>query len=169
MPRSKWLPATYFFIILLRELAQFCTSFILFSTKATRQARASRFSAMTWQTKQSGSRGSMRTLMPHDLEVAGLLALMLLTDAHRSARIGPQGRMIPLDKQERTLWDRRQIDEGVALISAVLPKGSVGPYQIQAAIAAVHDEAARSEDTDGHTFSRCIASSNACPTTRWFG
>jgi predicted RNA polymerase sigma factor len=80
--------------------------------------------------------------------VAGLLSLMLLTDARRIARMGPQGEMIPLNKQDRTLWDRRQIDEGVALISAVLPKGSLGPYQVQAAIAAVHDEAVRSEDTD---------------------
>ncbi len=90
----------------------------------------------------------LRALLPDDSEAAGLLALMLLTDARRAARSGPQGEMIPLNKQDRTLWDRRQIDEGVALISAVLPKGSVGPYQIQAAIAAVHDEAVRSEDTD---------------------
>lgn len=90
----------------------------------------------------------LRALMPHDSEVAGLLALMLLTDARRDARIGPHGEVIPLDKQDRTLWDRGQIDEGVRLISAVLPKGSVGPYQVQAAIAAVHDEAVRSEDTD---------------------
>lgn len=90
----------------------------------------------------------LRALMPDGAEVAGLLALMLLTDARRSARIGPHGEAIPLDKQDRTQWDRAQIEEGVALISATLPKGAVGPYQVQAAIAAVHDEAARSEDTD---------------------
>ena len=90
----------------------------------------------------------VRTLLPEDPEVAGLLALMLLTDARRAARIGLHGEAIPLHKQERSLWDRRQIDEGVRLISSVLPKGSVGPYQVQAAIAAVHDEAVRSEDTD---------------------
>jgi RNA polymerase sigma factor (sigma-70 family) len=83
-----------------------------------------------------------------DTEVAGLLALMLLTDARRAARTGPHGELIPLAQQDRALWDRRQIAEGVALLSAALPKGSVGPYQLQAAIAAVHDEAARAEDTD---------------------
>src|SRR6516165_11332831 len=83
-----------------------------------------------------------------DNEVAGLLALMLLTDARRAARTGPDGELIPLAQQNRTLWDRQQIAEGIALLSAVLPKGSVGPYQLQAAIAAVHDEAARAEDTD---------------------
>ncbi len=83
-----------------------------------------------------------------DTEVVGLLALMLLTDARRAARTGPHGELIPLAQQDRAVWDRRQIAEGVALLSAVLPRGSVGPYQLQAAIAAVHDEAARTEDTD---------------------
>jgi RNA polymerase sigma factor (sigma-70 family) len=87
-------------------------------------------------------------LLPNDTEVAGLLALMLLTDARRLARTGAGGELIPLARQDRALWDKRQIAEGVALISATLPKGSVGPYQLQAAIAAVHDEAARAEDTD---------------------
>jgi len=87
-------------------------------------------------------------LLPDDCEVAGLLALMLLTDARRAARSGPDGELIPLTKQDRTLWDQEQIREGVALISATLPKGSVGPYQLQAAIAAVHDEAASAGDTD---------------------
>lgn len=85
---------------------------------------------------------------PDNTEVAGLLALMLLTDARRAARTGPNGELIPLAQQDRALWDRRQITEGVALLSAALPKGSVGPYQLQAAIAAVHDEAARAADTD---------------------
>jgi RNA polymerase sigma factor (sigma-70 family) len=87
-------------------------------------------------------------LQPNDTEVAGLLALMLLTDARRLARTSTGGELIPLAQQDRALWDRQQIEEGVALISATLPKGSVGPYQLQAAIAAVHDEAARAEDTD---------------------
>jgi RNA polymerase sigma factor (sigma-70 family) len=87
-------------------------------------------------------------LQPNETEVAGLLALMLLTDARRLARTGSGGELIPLALQDRALWDKRQIDEGVELISATLPKGSVGPYQLQAAIAAVHDEAARAEDTD---------------------
>jgi predicted RNA polymerase sigma factor len=87
-------------------------------------------------------------LLPDDGEVAGLLALMLLTDARRPARTGPDGDMIPLPEQDRTLWDREMIAEGVALISATLSRGSIGMYQLQAAIAAVHDEAARHEDTD---------------------
>ncbi|MGA8407124.1 MAG: RNA polymerase sigma factor [Candidatus Acidiferrales bacterium] len=87
-------------------------------------------------------------LQPNDTEVAGLLALMLLTDARRLARTGDGGELIPLAQQNRTLWDRQQISEGVALLSATLPKGAVGPYQLQAAIAAVHDEAATPDDTD---------------------
>jgi len=87
-------------------------------------------------------------LQPDDTEVAGLLALMLLTDARRLARTGAEGELIPLAQQDRALWDRQQIAEGIALLSATLPKGAVGPYQWQAAIAAVHDEAARAEDTD---------------------
>lgn len=90
----------------------------------------------------------VRDQLPEDAEVAGLLALMLLTDARRQARTGPNGELISLQEQDRSLWDRDQIAEGVALISAALPKGAVGPYQLQAAIAAVHDEAPRVEDTD---------------------
>jgi RNA polymerase sigma factor (sigma-70 family) len=81
-------------------------------------------------------------------EVAGLLALMLLTDARRLARTGAEGELIPLSLQDRRLWDKQQIAEGVKLISSTLPKGSIGPYQLQAAIAAVHDEAESAEDTD---------------------
>jgi RNA polymerase sigma factor (sigma-70 family) len=88
------------------------------------------------------------SLLPVDTEVAGLLALMLLTDARRAARTGVNGELIPLDQQDRSLWDRGAITEGVDLISRTLPKGAVGPYQLQAAIAALHDEARRSEDTD---------------------
>lgn len=86
--------------------------------------------------------------LPEDGEVAGLLALMLLTDARREARTGPAGELIPLTRQDRTLWDRAQIAEGVALLSATLSRGAVGAYQLQAAIAALHDEAPRVEDTD---------------------
>jgi RNA polymerase sigma factor (sigma-70 family) len=91
---------------------------------------------------------AVHNLLPDDGEVAGLLALMLLTDARRAARTGPDGELIPLTKQDRALWDQQQISEGVALITATLSKGSIGAYQLQAAIAAVHDEAARPEDTD---------------------
>ncbi len=87
-------------------------------------------------------------LQPDNTEVAGLLALMLLTDARRLARATAEGELIPLAQQDRSLWDTQQIAEGVALISAALPKGSIGPYQLQAAIAAVHDEAPLAADTD---------------------
>jgi RNA polymerase sigma factor (sigma-70 family) len=85
---------------------------------------------------------------PNNTEASGLLALMLLTDARRLARTTTDGELVSLAAQDRTLWNAQQIAEGIALISATLPKGSVGPYQLQAAIAAVHDEAARAEDTD---------------------
>jgi RNA polymerase sigma factor (sigma-70 family) len=91
---------------------------------------------------------AVRRLLPRDGEVAGLLALMLLTDARRPARSGTRGELIPLEKQDRTLWHRDAIAEGIALVTATLSKGSIGPYQLQAAIAAVHDEAERAEDTD---------------------
>jgi predicted RNA polymerase sigma factor len=91
---------------------------------------------------------AVHNLLPDVWEVAGLLALMLLTDARRPARTGPDGELIPLMEQDRTLWDRNAISEGVALITDTLSRGSIGAYQLQAAIAAVHDEAARAEDTD---------------------
>jgi len=91
---------------------------------------------------------AVHNLLPGVGEVAGLLALMLLTDARRLARTGPDGDLIPLTEQDRTLWDRNAIAEGVALITETLSKGSIGAYQLQAAVAAVHDEAARVEDTD---------------------
>jgi RNA polymerase sigma factor (sigma-70 family) len=91
---------------------------------------------------------AVHNLLPEDGEVAGLLALMLLTDARRPARTGPEGELIPLMDQDRTLWDRTAISEGIALITDTLSRGSIGSYQLQAAIAAVHDEATRAEDTD---------------------
>ncbi len=87
-------------------------------------------------------------LLPENGEVSGLLALMLLTDARRAARSGPNGEIIPLDEQDRSLWDRNAIAEGVQLVTEALTRGTVGSYSLQAAIAAVHDEAARAEDTD---------------------
>jgi RNA polymerase sigma factor (sigma-70 family) len=85
---------------------------------------------------------------PDDGEVAGLLALMLLTEARRPARSRPDGGLVPLAEQDRSLWRSDLVAEGVDLITATLPVGPIGPYQIQAAIAAVHDEAPRAEDTD---------------------
>ena len=86
--------------------------------------------------------------LPDEPEVAGLLALLLLTDARREARTGPDGELIPLADQDRTRWNRRAIEEGAALIDATLSRGVIGPYQLQAAIAALHDEAPRAADTD---------------------
>jgi RNA polymerase sigma factor (sigma-70 family) len=91
---------------------------------------------------------ALHALLPDDPEVAGLLALMLLTDARRDARTGESGELVPLTEQDRTRWDHDQIAEGVALITATLPRGPVGPYQVQAAINAVHDEAKTADDTD---------------------
>jgi len=90
----------------------------------------------------------VRRLLPEDGEVAGLLALMLLTDARRPARCGPDGNVIPLEEQDRTLWDRSAIGEGISLISSSLTASTLGPYQLQAAIAAVHAEARQASDTD---------------------
>jgi RNA polymerase sigma factor (sigma-70 family) len=86
--------------------------------------------------------------LPSDPEVAGLLALMLLTDARRPARTDPQGEVIPLAEQDRTRWNSEHIAEGVALLTDALSRGVAGPYQLQAAIAAVHDEAPSAEATD---------------------
>jgi RNA polymerase sigma factor (sigma-70 family) len=86
--------------------------------------------------------------LPSDPEVAGLLALMLLTDARRPARTGPNGSLIPLADQDRSSWDKALIVEGVELIMAAVERGAIGEYQLQASIAAIHDDALRAEDTD---------------------
>lgn len=90
----------------------------------------------------------LRRLMPDEDEVTGLLALMLLTDARRAARAGDDGSLVPLAEQDRTRWNAETIAEGVSLVSEALESGPVGPYQVQAAIAAVHSEAATAADTD---------------------
>jgi RNA polymerase sigma factor (sigma-70 family) len=87
-------------------------------------------------------------MMPEDGEVAGLLALMVLTDARRPARTGIDGAPVPMAEQDRSRWDAALIAEGVKLITEALPRGPVGPYQLQAAIAAVHDEAPSAAETD---------------------
>jgi len=91
---------------------------------------------------------AVHLMLPQDAEAAGLLALMLLTDARRAARTDADGQLIPLAEQDRTLWDRDAIAEGTTLITNTLSRGSIGAYQLQAAIAALHDEAGRAEDTD---------------------
>jgi RNA polymerase sigma factor (sigma-70 family) len=90
----------------------------------------------------------VRRLLPDDGEVAGLLALMLLTHARRAARTRPDGALVPLAKQDRALWDRELIREGVELVTETLARAPIGPYQVQAAIAALHDEAPSADDTD---------------------
>lgn len=90
----------------------------------------------------------LRRLVPEDPEVMGLLALMLLTHARRDARSGPSGELVPLDEQDRARWRREDIDEGSALVTRAFSLGAVGPYQLQAAIAALHDEAGSTEQTD---------------------
>ena len=90
----------------------------------------------------------LHRLLPDDSEVTGLLALMLLTDARRPARTGPLGELVPMAEQDRSLWIAALIQEGVGLITAARPRGPVGPYQLQAAIAAVHDESPSAEETD---------------------
>ncbi|MFF4228603.1 RNA polymerase sigma factor [Streptomyces sp. NPDC001820] len=91
---------------------------------------------------------AVRRLLPKEGAVAGLLALMLLTDARSAARTGQHGELIPLDEQDRARWDRESIAEGTALVEEALSEGPAGAYQLQAAIAALHDEAARADDTD---------------------
>ena len=90
----------------------------------------------------------VRRLLPDNGDVCGLLALMLLIDARRAARTGPNGELIPLDEQDRSLWNQDAIAEGIALADAALALGAVGEYQLQAAIAAVHDEARSAAETD---------------------
>ncbi|MEV6072341.1 DUF6596 domain-containing protein [Nocardia sp. NPDC052001] len=91
---------------------------------------------------------SVHRALPHDGEVAGLLALMLLTDARRSARVDADGGLVPLAEQDRTRWDTARIEEGAALVSDAMGRSPLGPYQLQAAIAALHVQASRAEDTD---------------------
>jgi predicted RNA polymerase sigma factor len=91
---------------------------------------------------------TLRATRPDDSEVSGLLALMLLVHARHRARTGADGSLVPMAEQDRERWDRAAIEEGVALITAALPRGPTGPYQLQAAIAAVHDEAESAQATD---------------------
>jgi RNA polymerase sigma factor (sigma-70 family) len=92
--------------------------------------------------------GDLHRLLPAEGEVAGLLALMLLTEARRATRVGADGALVSLDEQDRSRWDRARIEEGTALVAATLPVGPIGPYQVQAAIAAVHCESPSMSETD---------------------
>jgi predicted RNA polymerase sigma factor len=106
---------------------------------------------------------AVRRLLPDDGEVAGLLALMLLTDARRPARTRPDGALVPLAEQDRDLWVKPSIDEGVALLTRALAGTPLGPYQLQAAIAAVHAEAGRAPDTDWPEILASTSSWNGSP------
>jgi RNA polymerase sigma factor (sigma-70 family) len=90
----------------------------------------------------------LHALLPGEGEVAGLLALMLLTDARRAARTDAEGMIVPLAEQDRDRWNRAEIEDGVALVTGTLGTTLVGPYQLQAAIAAIHDEAPSADETD---------------------
>jgi RNA polymerase sigma factor (sigma-70 family) len=90
----------------------------------------------------------LRRLLPRQGEIAGLLALMLLTDARRAARTTADGALVPLADQDRALWDKTQIEEGIGIITDTLGRAAIGPYQLQAAIAAIHDEAPSVDETD---------------------
>jgi RNA polymerase sigma-70 factor (ECF subfamily) len=87
-------------------------------------------------------------LLPDQAEAKGLLALMLLTDSRRATRLSPDGELVPLEEQDRSLWNRAQIEEGVRIIDDVLALHTPGPYQIQAAIAALHAQAKTASETD---------------------
>jgi RNA polymerase sigma-70 factor (ECF subfamily) len=87
-------------------------------------------------------------LLPNEPENAGLLALMLLQDSRRNARVNDRGELVTLEEQDRSLWDRKEIEEGIHLVETALARGRAGNYQIQAAIAAVHAEARRADETD---------------------
>jgi RNA polymerase sigma-70 factor, ECF subfamily len=96
-------------------------------------------------------------LLPQETENPGLLALMLLHDSRRAARMNSQGQLVPLEEQDRSQWNRQQIAEGARLVEQALRRGAAGPYQLQAAIAALHGEAERPEDTDWRQISALYA------------
>ena len=100
-------------------------------------------------------------------EARGLLALMLLHDARRETRTTPEGELVLLEEQDRTRWNRAQIDEGLALAAAALPRAPAGPYALQAAIAAEHARAPRAEATDWRAITRSTTRSCACGRARW--
>ena len=107
-------------------------------------------------------------LMPDEPETGGLLALMLLHDARRAARLDASGDLVTLEDQDRTLWDAAEISEGVAILEAALRRGRAGPYQIQAAIAACHATAARADGPTGRRSPPCTAGClSSCPRPWW--
>ena len=130
-----------------RQAAVLHVLYLIFNAGYTPSDRAAEASA-DLATEAIRLTRLLHALQPDDPEVAGLLALMLLTDARRAARASGDGTLIPLAEQDRTRWDRAMIAEGLALITGALTSGAVGPYQLQAAIAAVHDEAPTAEQTD---------------------
>ena len=130
-----------------RMAAVLCVLYLIFNEGYTASSGAALY-RVDLTTEAIRLTRQLRDRVPDNGEVAGLLALMLLTDARRPARTGPDGGLVPLAEQDRRLWDAKAIAEGVALITRTLASAPIGPYQLQAAIAALHDEAARPEDTD---------------------
>lgn len=121
--------------------------YLIFNEGYTPGARSSTLTAdLTGEAIRMGR--MLRSSLPESGEVAGLLALMLLTDARRAARQLPDGMLVPLTEQDRSLWNADYIREGIQLLTRTLGTTAAGPYQLQAAIAAVHDEAATAEETD---------------------
>ncbi len=133
--------------------AQIAAAFLVpeatMAQRISRAKQAIRASGARFEMPAPAERVTRLDIVLHVLYlITGLLALMLLTDARRAARTGPDGGLIPLGEQDRSRWDRDRVAEGVTLISAALPAGRPGPYQVQAAIAAVHDEAESVDTTD---------------------
>ena len=141
--------------------------YLIFNEGYTRHRRATTCCGPTSRPRRSASPAWCTRLLPDDGEVAGLLALMLLTDARREPRSRADGALVPLAEQDRSLWDHALIDEGVALVTRRSPARPLGPYQLQAAIAAVHDEAPTPRTPTGRRSSPSTGCSSGSPRTRW--
>ena len=133
-----------------------------------RPAAARSSCATTCAARRSGSAALLRELMPDEPEAAGLLALMLLAESRRAARTDADGELVPLAEQDRARWDRALIAEGRALVRACLRRDQPGPYQIQAAIQAVHSDAPTAAAPTGGRSSRSTTSCSRSPRPRWW-
>ena len=127
------------------NVSRLCSPLYLIFTEGYAATSGQSLYRVGLSTERTDLHRIVHQLLPDNGEVAGLLALMLLTDARRHARTNANGELVPLADQDRALWDADKIAEGVALITEALPRGTAGPYQLQAAIAAIHDEAPSAE------------------------